>query len=166
MERRLDLCAAKGFDGVEADNVDGYANDTGFPLTRGRPARLQPLPGRARRTPAACRSGSRTTSTRSRELEPDFDWALNEQCFQYDECEPCAPFIARRQGGVRRRVRARDRATFCAQAARGRDHGDAQATGARRLARAVLVTTGTTQYWVGPPAATAPVVPALTYCHW
>ena len=32
LERRLDLCRAKGFDGVEADNVDGYANDSGFPL--------------------------------------------------------------------------------------------------------------------------------------
>ena len=30
---RLDTCKAKGFDGVDPDNVDGYANDTGFPLT-------------------------------------------------------------------------------------------------------------------------------------
>ena len=30
---RLDLCAAKGFDAVEFDNVDGYQNRTGFPLT-------------------------------------------------------------------------------------------------------------------------------------
>ena len=32
LERRLDLCVRKGFDGVEADNVDAYANDSGFPL--------------------------------------------------------------------------------------------------------------------------------------
>lgn len=30
---RLDLCAAKGFDGVEPDNIDIFNNDTGFPLT-------------------------------------------------------------------------------------------------------------------------------------
>src|SRR4051794_39669821 len=33
MRARLDACRAKGFDGVEPDNVDGYANDSGFPLT-------------------------------------------------------------------------------------------------------------------------------------
>ena len=31
--KRLDLCQSKGFDGVLFDNVDGYANTTGFPLT-------------------------------------------------------------------------------------------------------------------------------------
>ena len=39
---------AKGFDGVEADNVDGYANDDRLPADRGRPAALQPLPRRRR----------------------------------------------------------------------------------------------------------------------
>ena len=33
MRARLDECKAKGFDGVEPDNIDGYTNDTGFPLT-------------------------------------------------------------------------------------------------------------------------------------
>ena len=32
LKRRLDLCAQKGFDAVEPDNVDAYANDSGFPL--------------------------------------------------------------------------------------------------------------------------------------
>jgi len=29
----MDLCKSKGFDSVDADNVDGYTNTTGFPLT-------------------------------------------------------------------------------------------------------------------------------------
>lgn len=33
MRERLDLCKAKGFDGVEPDNIDIHLNDTGFPLT-------------------------------------------------------------------------------------------------------------------------------------
>ena len=33
IEARLDLAVARGCDGVEPDNVDGYANSTGFPLT-------------------------------------------------------------------------------------------------------------------------------------
>ncbi len=33
LRARLDLCRAKGFDGVEPDNIDIHGNDTGFPLT-------------------------------------------------------------------------------------------------------------------------------------
>src|ERR1700730_11401054 len=33
MAARLDMCKAKGFDAVEPDNVDGYSNSSGFPLT-------------------------------------------------------------------------------------------------------------------------------------
>jgi hypothetical protein len=33
MEARMDLCRRKGFDAIEPDNVDGYANRSGFPLT-------------------------------------------------------------------------------------------------------------------------------------
>jgi hypothetical protein len=33
MERRMDMCVAKGFDAIEPDNIDGYANRSGFPLT-------------------------------------------------------------------------------------------------------------------------------------
>ena len=35
MDARLDMCAQKHFDAVELDNVDGYTNHTGFPLTAG-----------------------------------------------------------------------------------------------------------------------------------
>jgi hypothetical protein len=33
LRARLDMCRAKGFDAVEPDNVDGYANRTGFRLS-------------------------------------------------------------------------------------------------------------------------------------
>ena len=32
MRDRIENCRRKGFDAVEPDNVDGYANRTGFPL--------------------------------------------------------------------------------------------------------------------------------------
>jgi hypothetical protein len=28
------------------------------------------------------------------DLVDDFDWALNEQCFEYEECDTLLPFIA------------------------------------------------------------------------
>jgi hypothetical protein len=33
LRARFDLCARKGFDAVEPDNVNGFTNRTGFPLT-------------------------------------------------------------------------------------------------------------------------------------
>ena len=39
-------------------------------------------------------SGSRTIWTRFLICSgPYFDWALNEQCFEYNECETLTPFI-------------------------------------------------------------------------
>ena len=33
MTKRMEMCKAKGFDGVEADNVEGWENNTGIPIT-------------------------------------------------------------------------------------------------------------------------------------
>jgi hypothetical protein len=92
MERRLDLCRRKGFDGVEADNVDGHANRTGFALT----ARHQLTYNRFLADAAHARGlsiGLKNDLGQVRQLEPWFDWALSEQCFQYDECERLLPFV-------------------------------------------------------------------------
>ena len=53
---RFDVCRQKGFDAVEPDNVDGYANESGFPLTA---STNWPSTGGSRtwRTGAASRSG-------------------------------------------------------------------------------------------------------------
>jgi hypothetical protein len=91
LDARLDLCAAKGFDAVEADNVDAYANDSGFPLTAADQLRFN----RAVAAAAHARGlsiGLKNDLDQAAALEPDFDWALNEQCFQYDECDKLAPF--------------------------------------------------------------------------
>ena len=38
-------------------------------------------------------SGSKNDMDQIPDLLPYFDWALNEQCFEYDECETLTPFI-------------------------------------------------------------------------
>jgi hypothetical protein len=90
---RLERCAAKGFDGVEFDNVDGYSNSTGFPLTASDQLEFN------RWLAAAAHErglgvGLKNTLELADELEPDFDFAIVEQCFQYDECGLTAPFVA------------------------------------------------------------------------
>lgn len=93
MERRLDLCRRKGFDGVEADNVDGYANPSGFPLTGADQLaynRFLVAAAHAR----GLSVGLKNDLDQAAELQPDYDWALNEECFQNGECDLLRPFVA------------------------------------------------------------------------
>ncbi len=92
MTKRLDLCRQKGFDGVEADNVDGYSNSTGFPLK----AADQLAYNRFLATEAHARGlsiGLKNDLGQAAALEPSFDFAVNEQCFQYNECNLLSPFL-------------------------------------------------------------------------
>jgi hypothetical protein len=93
MEQRLDLCRSKGFDGVEPDNVDGYSNSTGFPLT----AADQLAYNRFLVAAAHARGlsiGLKNDLDQAAELQPEYDWALNEECFQNGECDLLRPFVA------------------------------------------------------------------------
>jgi hypothetical protein len=90
---RFETCARKGFDGIEADNVDGYQNDTGFPLT----AADQLAFNRMLVTLAhgdGLAIGLKNDLDQVSELVQSFDFAVNEQCAEYSECEVLKPFIA------------------------------------------------------------------------
>lgn len=90
--RRLDRCARKGFDAADFDNVDGYANRTGFPLT----ARDQLRFNRALARAAHARGMSASLKNdvgQTRQLVRAFDFALNEECLVYAECARYRPFL-------------------------------------------------------------------------
>ncbi len=92
MQARLDLAVQKECDGVEPDNVDGYNNDSGFPLT----ANDQLTYNIWLATEAHNRGlsiGLKNDLDQIPDLLPYFDWALNEQCFQFNECDTLLPFI-------------------------------------------------------------------------
>jgi len=89
---RFTTCRAKGFDGVEPDNVDGYSNDTGFPLTAAdqltynrRVADLAHSLGLA--------VGLKNDLDQVTALAPAFDFAVNEECAGYGECGALATFV-------------------------------------------------------------------------
>jgi hypothetical protein len=93
LEARMDLCTSKGFDGIELDNVDGYANRTGFPLTAADQLAFNRNLARsahARNLSVALKNDIDQVA----DLVEQFDWALNEQCFEYDECSALQPFVA------------------------------------------------------------------------
>lgn len=93
MAKRLDMCRDKGFDAVEPDNMDGYKNRTGFPLTAADQLRYNRLiAGMAHERGLAV--GLKNDLDQVPKLLPDFDFAVNEQCAEYDECGSLAPFVA------------------------------------------------------------------------
>ncbi len=92
MDARLDLAKEKRCDGVEPDNVDGYTNTTGFNLT----ADDQLIYNKYLANAAHKRGLSialKNDLDQIEELEPYFDFAVNEQCNQYEECDYYTPFI-------------------------------------------------------------------------
>ena len=92
MEARMDLCKAKGFDGVEPDNVDGYANTTGFPLSNVDQMKFNTFLANAAHA-RGLSVGLKNDLDQVKALEPLFDWALNEECFRYNECPQLTPFV-------------------------------------------------------------------------
>jgi hypothetical protein len=86
MEARVQKCVQGGFDGVEWDNVDGYSNRTGFPLTAADQlnydSQLANLAHKYGLTVALKNDVEQLV-----DLAPYFDYAVNEQCQQYSECD-------------------------------------------------------------------------------
>jgi hypothetical protein len=92
MAARFENCARKGFDAIEADNVDGYENDTGFPLTAAdQLAYNEMLAGLAHADGLAI--GLKNDLDQVPQLLSSFDFAIDEQCAEYDECAELEPFI-------------------------------------------------------------------------
>ena len=92
IEARLDLCKAKGFDAVEPDNIDGYDNATGFPLTYADQIRFNVFLATAAHA-RGLSIGLKNDLDQVADLLPHFDWALNEECVRYRECDRLRPFV-------------------------------------------------------------------------
>jgi hypothetical protein len=89
---RLDLCKAKGFDAVEPDNVDGFQNETGFPLTAEDQLRFNRwLAQEAHKRGLAI--ALKNDADQAPALLADFDFALTEDCFDQGWCDQVVPFI-------------------------------------------------------------------------
>ena len=93
MKARFQMCKDKGFDAVEPDNVDGYSNSTGFPLTSNDQIAYNKW------IAATVHSMGLSVALKNdldqvTDLVSDFDFALNEQCFEFSECDKLTPFIS------------------------------------------------------------------------
>ncbi len=92
MERRVALCERAGFSAVDFDNVDAFANDTGFAITAAEQLHFnRALADIAHQDHMA--AGLKNDGDQARTLEPLFDFAIDEQCIQYHSCTALAAFV-------------------------------------------------------------------------
>jgi len=93
MANRIAQAAAKNCDGVEMDDVDAYQNSPGFPLTAADQLdfnKFLAATAHANNLGIALKNDIDQVSA----LAPSFDFAINEQCFQYDECSALTSFVS------------------------------------------------------------------------
>jgi hypothetical protein len=92
LEARIAMCARKGFDAVEPDNLAGFENDTGFAISASQQLRFNrwiAAQVHRRGMAVALKNDPRQVP----QLLGSFDFAIVEECFQYDECERFEPFV-------------------------------------------------------------------------
>jgi len=92
MRKRLDLAKQKGCDGVEPDNMDGYINESGFALSAANQLAYNKfIANEARKRGLSV--GLKNDLEQIESLERYFDFAVNEECYEYEECHMLKPFI-------------------------------------------------------------------------
>ncbi|MFO0747135.1 MAG: endo alpha-1,4 polygalactosaminidase [Myxococcota bacterium] len=90
---RFDLAVAKGCDAVDPDNVHGFSENTGFDLSAADQLDFNRwLAARGHERDLAV--GLKNDLEQAGALVGDFDFAVNESCLQFDECDVLRPFIA------------------------------------------------------------------------
>ena len=117
MESRMDMCLSKGFDAVEPDNVDGYANRTGFPLTY----QSQLLYNRMLAEEAHERGlavALKNDTDQVEDLVDHFDFAIVEECYSYRECPAYSPFVQKNKAVLAAEYNKKNKAAKCAKAER------------------------------------------------
>jgi hypothetical protein len=88
---RLDLCAEKGFDAVDPDNVDTYLAETGFPLTEADQLAFNRwLANEAHTRDLAI--GQKNVPELAPALVDDFDFAVTEDCLVDGWCDELHPY--------------------------------------------------------------------------
>lgn len=92
LRARFDLCAAKGFDGIEPDNIEIHDNDSGFPISyQDQLAFALWLAEEAHERSLAI--GLKNAPDMAADLVNIYDFSVLEDCFAYGWCADLQPFI-------------------------------------------------------------------------
>ena len=112
---RMDVCARKGFDAVEPDNVDGYRNETGFELSSADQLSFNRAVARLAHE-RGLSVALKNDLDQIPDLVDDFDFAVNEECALYGECGEYLPFTE--AGKAVLHVEYEGTLDFCAESTR------------------------------------------------
>jgi hypothetical protein len=93
MTARFQMCARKGFDAVEPDNIDGFENHTGFSISAQQQIRYDRWIAREVHS-LGLSVFQKNDPEQAATLEPYFDGALDEQCNEYSECASFRPYLS------------------------------------------------------------------------
>lgn len=91
MQARFAMCKAKGFDAVEPDEQNGYANSSGFSLSYQDQIAYNTWIANAVHA-LGLSVGLKSDQAQAKDLVNLYDWNLTEECYQYNECDLLAPF--------------------------------------------------------------------------
>lgn len=93
MENRIKTwCKDKGFDAVEPDETEVWSNNSGFPITKAQNNTYnQLIASLAHKYNLAVALKGNTTE--AGDLYSYFDFSINEQCWEYNECNNMLSFI-------------------------------------------------------------------------
>jgi hypothetical protein len=117
MCKRLELAISKGCNAVEPDKMDAYTNEgkTALDLTFANQLAyniwLEELAHKL-----GIVYGLKNDVDQLEELVDFFDWALNEQCFQYNKCGGCTSTFVASEKAVFGIEYSGQASTFCPQA--------------------------------------------------
>ncbi len=111
---RMNLALEKDCDAVEVDNIDAYQNPTGFKITYEDQIKYNKyLSEEAHKRNLSI--ALKNDLEQIKDLVDYYDLAINEQCFEYNECELLFPFIKQDKAvlGVEYNLELKD---FCKKA--------------------------------------------------
>ena len=92
MKKRLDLALSKGCDGVDPDNMNVYLNDSGFDISSEEQLEYNIFIAQEARK-RGLSVGLKNDIEQIDKLQPYFDFAVNEQCNIYNECDKYKAFL-------------------------------------------------------------------------
>lgn len=92
MSARFQMCAAKGFDAVEPDNMDGWENSTGFPISGAQQIAYNKWVAQAVHA-VGLAVFQKNDPEQAGSLQPSFNGVIDEQCNQYTECNLLTPYL-------------------------------------------------------------------------
>ncbi|RJQ76319.1 endo alpha-1,4 polygalactosaminidase [Pseudonocardiaceae bacterium YIM PH 21723] len=90
--KRFQTCKDKGFDAIEADQVEAYKEKSGFPLSQADQVAFNRMLARLAHE-RGLSIGLKNALALIPQLVGEYDFAVNEQCAEFDECDKLSPFI-------------------------------------------------------------------------